>query len=142
VKPQTGLFLDKARQQLQRADDMLGIGLNDDAGRAAYAAYLAGLRVAQASSSRSPTRHAKGFRRAARICAAGEGRSAFRPSAKGVSSADHNLKAIADYETGSAQVSAGSARNAVAAALRFVDCVPALIPPNGNTPHAADTPKL
>jgi uncharacterized protein (UPF0332 family) len=45
VKPQTGLFFEKARQQLQRADAMLGIGLHDDAGRAAY---LAGLHAAQA----------------------------------------------------------------------------------------------
>ncbi len=35
MKPQTTLFLDKERQQLERAETMLGVGLNEDAGRAA-----------------------------------------------------------------------------------------------------------
>jgi hypothetical protein len=84
VKPQTGLLLDKARQQLQRADAMLGIRLHDDVGRAAY---LAGLHAAQAL-----------------------------------------IFEIAD-----------KARNAIGAARRFVDCVTALIPPNGHTPPAAES---
>ena len=58
MKPQTGLFLDKARQQLQRADAMLGIGLHDDAGRAAY---LSGLHVAQALIFEITDKAAKGI---------------------------------------------------------------------------------
>lgn len=45
MKPQASAFLDKARELLDRADTMLGVGLNEDAGRTAY---LAGLHAAQA----------------------------------------------------------------------------------------------
>src|SRR5271156_6375588 len=45
VKEQTGAFLEKSRDLLERADTMMGVGLTDDAGRAAY---LAGLHAAQA----------------------------------------------------------------------------------------------
>ncbi len=45
MKPQAAAFLDKARELLERADMMLGVGLNDDAGRTAY---LAGFHAAQA----------------------------------------------------------------------------------------------
>ena len=38
-------FLEKAQKLLVRADTMLGVGLNDDAGRTAY---LAGFHAAQA----------------------------------------------------------------------------------------------
>ena len=53
----------------------------------------------------------------------------------------YSFKRIADYETGpGSHISTETARNAIATA-RFVDCVTALIPPNGHTPHASDTPK-
>jgi uncharacterized protein (UPF0332 family) len=45
VKPETALFLEKSHELLERADTMMGVGLTDDAGRAAY---LAGLHAAQA----------------------------------------------------------------------------------------------
>jgi uncharacterized protein (UPF0332 family) len=45
VKEQTSAFLEKSRDLLGRADTMMGVGLTDDAGRAAY---LAGLHAAQA----------------------------------------------------------------------------------------------
>jgi hypothetical protein len=45
VKEQTGAYLEKSRDLLERADTMLGAGLTDDAGRTAY---LAGLHAAQA----------------------------------------------------------------------------------------------
>ena len=66
----------------------------------------------------------------------------FDPQLRAFLPQTYSRKAIADYETGAVQVSAESARNAIAAARRFVDCVTALIPPNGHTPRAADTPKL
>jgi uncharacterized protein (UPF0332 family) len=139
VKPQTGLFLDKARQQLQRADAMLGIGLHDDAGRAAY---LAGLHVAQALifeiTDTARKRHSGVQREFARLV---KDDPRFDPQLRAFLPQTYNLKAIADYETGSAQVSAESARNAIAAARRFVDCVTALIPQNGHAPRAADTTK-
>jgi hypothetical protein len=45
VKPQAGAFLAKSRELLARAETMLGVGLNADAGRTAYPA---GLHAAQA----------------------------------------------------------------------------------------------
>ena len=45
MKPETALFLEKSHELLERADTMMGVGLTDDAGRAAY---LAGLHAAQA----------------------------------------------------------------------------------------------
>jgi hypothetical protein len=36
VRPETAAFLDTAREQLGRAGTMLGVGLAEDAGRAAY----------------------------------------------------------------------------------------------------------
>jgi hypothetical protein len=45
VKPETAAFLNKAREFLAKADDMLADEWPDEAGRAAY---LAGLHAAQA----------------------------------------------------------------------------------------------
>jgi uncharacterized protein (UPF0332 family) len=45
VKPEAAAFLDKAREFLEKADDMLADDWPDEAGRAAY---LAGLHGAQA----------------------------------------------------------------------------------------------
>ena len=45
MTPEARLFLEKAQKLLVRADTMLGVGLNDDAGRTAY---LAGFHAAQA----------------------------------------------------------------------------------------------
>ena len=45
MKPEATHFLEKARKLLEHADTMLGVGLNDDAGRTAY---LAGFHAAQA----------------------------------------------------------------------------------------------
>jgi uncharacterized protein (UPF0332 family) len=54
----------------------------------------------------------------------------------------YNFKRIADYDTGpGAHISPETASAALATARRFVDCVAALIPPNGHTPNASDTPK-
>jgi hypothetical protein len=51
----------------------------------------------------------------------------------------YRFKKIADYETGPAShISAETARNAIATARGFVDCVAALIPPNGPAPSASD----
>ncbi len=44
MKPQVSAFLDKAQELFGHADAMLGIGLNEDAG---CAAYLSGLHAAQ-----------------------------------------------------------------------------------------------
>ena len=45
MKPQSGAYLEKAREHLEHADRMLSVDLTEDAGRAAY---LAGFHAAQA----------------------------------------------------------------------------------------------
>ena len=45
MKPQAAAFLDKSRELLERAATMLNVGLNQDAGRAAY---VAGFHAVQA----------------------------------------------------------------------------------------------
>jgi hypothetical protein len=74
VKPETALFLEKSHELLERADTMMGVGLTDDGGRAAY---LAGLHAAQAFIFETTGRvFKKTFRRPEGIFAAGERRSA------------------------------------------------------------------
>jgi uncharacterized protein (UPF0332 family) len=140
VKPQTALFLDKARQQLQRADTMLGVGLNEDAGRAAY---LAGLHAAQAlifeNTDKARKKHSGVQREFARLV---KDDPRFDVQLRAFLPRTYNLKAIADYETGpGSKVSPESARAAIQTARRFVECVTTLIPPNGHTPSAPSTPK-
>jgi len=58
VTPETGYFLDKARKPLGEADAVLGIGLNDVAGRTAYlAAFHAAQAFISAKTGRSVKTH-------------------------------------------------------------------------------------
>lgn len=138
MKPQAAAFLEKAQELLDRADTMLGVGLNEDAGRTAY---LAGLHAAQAflfeTTGRVFKRH-------------GTVQSEFGRLVKDEPRVDielraflgrtYNLKAIADYETGpGSHVSPESAREATRTARRFVQCVISLLPPNGHIPRPPDT---
>lgn len=112
MKPQTAAFLDKGRELLERADTMLAVGLNEDAGRTAY---LAGFHAAQAflfeTTGRVFKKHASvqgEFGRLVkddpRVDAA---LRAFLPGA-------YNLKSIADYGTGpGSHVPGENARDAV-----------------------------
>jgi uncharacterized protein (UPF0332 family) len=140
VKPQTGAFLDKARELLSRADAMLGIGLNEDAGRTAY---LAGLHAAQAfifeSTGRAFKKHSGVQREFARLA---KSEPSIDSELRAFLPRTYNFKAIADYETGpGSKMSAESARAAVQAARRFVEHVIALIPPNSLVPRVLDEPK-
>ena len=51
MTPQAGRFLEKAQELLAEAETMLGVGLNDAAGRTAY---LAGFHAAQAFIFEAP----------------------------------------------------------------------------------------
>jgi uncharacterized protein (UPF0332 family) len=133
LKLQTASFLDKARELLERADAMLNIGLNEDAGRTAY---LAGFHAAQAlifeTTGRLFKKHASVQREFARLVKEDlrfdVGLRAFLPRA-------YNLKAVADYETGPrSRLSAESAKTAIQTARRFVESVTLLIHPNGHSP--------
>ena len=140
MKSETALFLDKAQQQLQRADTMLGVGLNEDAGRAAY---LAGLHAAQAlifeSTDKTRKKHSGVQREFARLVKDDPRIDvqlrAFLPRA-------YSLKAIADYETGpGSRVLPESAHDAVETARRFVASVASFLSANGHTPLASKAPK-
>jgi uncharacterized protein (UPF0332 family) len=130
VKPQAAAFLEKSRELLERADTMLGVGLNEDAGRTAY---LAAFHAAQAlifeHRGKAVKTH-KGVQTEFLRLTKNDARvdlelRAFLGRA-------YNLKAIADYETGpGSQVSEKSAREATRTARRFVECITTLIPPSG-----------
>ena len=130
MKSQTALFLDKARQQIERADTMLGVGLSEDAGRAAY---LAGLHAAQAfifeNTDKVSKRHSGVQREFARLV---KDDPRFDVQLRAFLPRTYNLKAIADYETGpGSRVSPESAREAIRTARSFVASVESLIPANG-----------
>jgi uncharacterized protein (UPF0332 family) len=106
---------------------MLGIGLNEDAGRTAY---LAGLHAAQAfifeSTGRVFRKHSGVQREFARLV---KSEPSIDPELRAFLPRTYNLKAIADYETGpGSTISAESARAAVQTARRFVKHIIDLIP--------------
>lgn len=120
---------------------MLGVGLNEDAGRTAY---LAGLHAAQAlifeitdKAFTSP----KGVQRELGRLTTAEPR--FDPDLRAFLGRSYNLKAIADYETGlGSKISAETARAAIQTARRFVQCIVTLLPSSGHTPSAPQVPEL
>jgi uncharacterized protein (UPF0332 family) len=119
VTPQTAGFLEKAQKLLGDADIMLSVGLHEASGRNAY---LAAFHVAQAVI----------FERTGMVLKTHNGVQAeFLRLTKDAPRVDgelraflsraYNLKAIADYETGSdSEVSAERATEAVEAGKRFV----------------------
>jgi uncharacterized protein (UPF0332 family) len=119
MKPQTGAFLEKANELLRQAETMLGVGLNEAAGRTAY---LAGFHAAQALIFE---RHDRVFKKHSSV----QGEFArlvkddprFDLDLRAFLGRAYNLKAIADYETGAgSHISNEHAAEAVAGAVRFV----------------------
>ena len=123
--------MEKSREFLAKAQDLLDAHhWPDEAGRAAY---LAGLHAAQAlifeDSEKAIKRHSGVQREFARLV---KDNPRFDKELRAFLPRAYNLKAIADYETGSSsQVSAEQAREAIQTARRFVECVADLIPANG-----------
>jgi len=119
VTPEASAFLAKAQHLLAEADTMLGVGLNDAAGRTAY---LAGFHAAQALI----------FERVGRVFKSHRGVQTeflrltkddpnLTVALRGYLSRTYNLKAIADYETGpGSEVSLERAREAVRTGKQFV----------------------
>ena len=137
MKPQAAAFLDKARDLLERAATMLNVGLNQDAGRAAY---VAGFHAAQAflfeQHDKAVKTH-KGVRTEFLRLTRNDAR--VDDEQRAFLGRTYNLKSIADYETGPASyVSADSASEAIQSARRFVECVVTLLPPDGEAPHTPD----
>jgi uncharacterized protein (UPF0332 family) len=130
VKPETALFLEKSHELLERADTMMGVGLTDDAGRAAY---LAGLHAAQAfifeTTGRVFKRHSGVQREFSRVV---KDDPRVDTGLRTFLSRTYQLQAIADYETGpGSHVSEESAREAIETARQLVEYVTGLLPPNG-----------
>jgi uncharacterized protein (UPF0332 family) len=119
MTPQAARFLNKARQLLSEAETMLRVGLNEAAGRTAY---LAAFHAAQASI----------FERTGKVLKTHAGvqteflkltRDDLRVDGdlRGFLSRAYNLKALADYETGSdATLSDERAAAAVETGKRFI----------------------
>lgn len=126
MSPEAERFLEKARRFLDEAAIMLGVHLNDQAGRTAY---LAGFHVAQAFI----------YERTGKILKTHNGvQTEFYRLTKdnpnlpsdlrGFLSRAYNLKAIADYETGpGSEVSLERAEDAIKTAKLFVDTVAGLL---------------
>ena len=129
MTPEAAGFLDKANRLLGEAEIMLGVGLDEAAGRTAC---LAGFHVAQAFL----------FERTAKVFKTHNGvQTEFLRLTKDDPRVDpeiraflrqaYNLKAIADYETGAgSEISAERAANAVADSKRFVAHFTALVTDN------------
>ena len=105
---------------------MLGVRLNEDAGRAAY---LAGFHAAQAfifeSAGKTFKTH-KGVQTEFLRLTRDDPR--FKHDLRIFLSQAYNLKSIADYEEGpGSEVSAERAAAAIETAARFIDCIAGLL---------------
>jgi len=126
MKPQTDAFLEKANELLGQAKTMLGVGLNEAAGRTAY---LAGFHAAQAlifeTHDRVFKKHSSVQGEFARLV---KDDPRFGIELRAFLGRTYNLKAIADYETGAgSRVSHEHAAEAIADAVRFVATLFALL---------------
>jgi uncharacterized protein (UPF0332 family) len=126
MTPEAAQFLAKALKLLQEAEAMLGIALNDAAGRSAY---LAGFHAAQAfifeKIGRTVRTHKGVHTEFQRLT---KDDPNFVPDLRAFLSHAYNLKAIADYQTGpGAEVSAQQAMWALAQAKQFVAHVEGLL---------------
>jgi uncharacterized protein (UPF0332 family) len=130
LKPETALFLKKSRELLDQAETMLGVGLNEAAGRTAY---LAGFHAAQGlifeTAGRVFKRHSTVQAEFGRLV---KDDPRFDVALRTFLPRTYNLKSIADYGTGpGSHVSRESARDAIQTARRFVRSVTLLVPSNG-----------
>ena len=126
MRPETGRYLDKARQSLAHARAILAIELGEDAGRAAY---LGAFHAAQALIFERTGRAAKTHRgvhgQFLRLIA---DEPRIDPELRRFLSQGYKLKAIADYETGpDAVVPLEEAATAVETAERFISTIAGLL---------------
>lgn len=126
MRAEAAAFLDKAREFLLKAEDMLADDWPDEAGRAAY---LAALHAAQAvivdRTGKVIKRH-RGVQNELWRLTRDEPR--FDDELGAFLGRAYQLKAIADYETGSsAEVMPESSRGAIDTARRFVGVAAALL---------------
>ncbi len=128
MTPEAERFLRKAGKHLERGHTMLGVGLNDDAGRAAY---LAAFHAAQAVIFERTGKVAKTHRGVqTEFLSLTRIDPNFTPDQRIFLSQAYNFKAIADYETGpGSELSAQRAAAAVTQAHEFVDAVRHVLTP-------------
>jgi uncharacterized protein (UPF0332 family) len=127
VTPETAEHLDKAREYLTKARNLLDVmHYNDEAGRAAY---LAGFHAAQALISERTGRVAKthdGVNSQFNSLMRGDPR--IDAELRGFLGRAYNLKAVAGYETGPGSVVPRErVEAALATAVRFVEVVAGLL---------------
>lgn len=100
MKPETALYLEKARTLLSEADAIFGIHLHEAAGRTVY---LAGFHAAQALifeyTEKTPKTHSGVQTEFLRLT---KSDPRIAPNLRIFLSQSYNLKAIADYQTGPA----------------------------------------
>jgi uncharacterized protein (UPF0332 family) len=127
VKPQTAAFLTKSREFLDKAHDLFGAHhWPDEAGRASY---LAGLHAAQAlifeTTGELRKRHSTVQGEFARLV---KDDPRFDAELRAFLPRTHNLKAIADYQTGpGSQVTVEQAQEAIKTAERFVGVITSIL---------------
>ena len=141
MTPEASRFLQKAQTHLERARTMLGVGLNEDAGRAAY---LAGFHAAQAFIFEAIGRVFKTHKGVqTEFLRLTKDDPRFKPDLRIFLSHAYNLKAIADYETGpGSEISAERAAAALETGKQLVAHIAGLIPtkkPNSH-PDSGATP--
>jgi uncharacterized protein (UPF0332 family) len=118
VKPQTGAHLDKAQELLDRAATMLGVRLDEDAGRAAFHAAQAFLFENSGKAIKTHNGVQTEFARPTKDD------PRFDMELRAFLGRAYNLEAIADYETGAgSDVSPESAKAAIQTARRLVEHV-------------------
>jgi len=121
VTPEGGRFLHNAENHLERGHTMLGVHLNDDAARAAYlAAFHAAQAVILVRSGRVVKTHRGVQNEFLRLT---KDDPLFTPDQRIFLSQAYNFKAVADYETGPAEISAEQATAALKRGRGFVDAV-------------------
>jgi uncharacterized protein (UPF0332 family) len=127
LKPESAAFLNKSREFLGKAQELLDVNhWPDEAGRAAY---LAALHAAQAfifeTTGKTIKRHSGVHSKFTELL---KDEPRVDDELRAFLGRAYNLKVIADYEAGpGAQVLPEKARAAIATARRFVECVTTLI---------------
>jgi len=127
VTPETNEHLDKAREYLVKARNLLDVmQYNDEAGRAAYlAAFHAAQALISERTGKTANTH-EGVNSQFNLQTRGDER--IDAELRRFLSHAYNLKAIADYETGpDAVVPLERVEAAIATAIRFLDCVVGLL---------------
>jgi uncharacterized protein (UPF0332 family) len=140
MTPEASRFLQKAHKHLANADIMRGVGLHEEAGRAAY---LAGFHAAQAFIFENTGRVFKTHRGVqTEFLRMTKDDARVPPELRIFLSQSYNLKSIADYETGpGAEITAERAGTAIDAGKQFLATIIKLLPPAKTAPQRDPEPK-